>query len=163
MGYTTATIANAQEYQRILSTKRPLFILFVSEHCPACVAAGPMFDRIARQYPRVRSLVVDCAQTPRHPDVTGTPTLLIYLRGRLMEKLKGFGPETKQLGVVRSTFKRYSRRKVAKPPASPAAPLPSPPSSASPHAPGYRPPAAGGQAGSSPTPPGSGNPRSRQP
>ena len=89
MGYATATIANAQEYQRILNTKRPVFILFVSEHCPACVTAGPLFDRIARQYPRVRSLVVDCAKTPRHPDVTGTPTLLIYMRGTLMEKLKG--------------------------------------------------------------------------
>lgn len=159
MGYATATIANAQEYQRILNTKRPVFILFVSEHCPACVKAGPLFDRIARQYPRVRSLVVDCAKTPRHPDVTGTPTLLIYMRGTLMEKLKGFGPEPQQLSVVRRTFKHYSRRKVAKPLASPAALLPPPPSNATLHAPGSRPPRVDDRAGSSPVPPRFGNPR----
>lgn len=162
MGIATATIANAMDYRRALSTSRPVFMLFVSDHCPACACSGPLFELIAGKYPSVVSLVLDCAKTPRHPDVTGTPTLLIFLNGTLMEKFKGFGPEDQQAQFLEDTFKRYARRKGARAPASPAAPPPSPPSGASPHAPGYRPPSAGGRADSLPDRPGSGNPRSPQ-
>lgn len=163
MGIANATIANAEEYRRALNTSRPVFMLFISDHCPACSSSGPLFEQIASQYPSVVSLVLDCAQTPRHPDVTGTPTLLIFLNGTLMEKFKGFGPLDEQEQFVEDTFKRYARRKRAKPPASPAAPPPQPPSGASPHAPGYRPPLASGPTGSSPGQPGSDSPRSPRP
>lgn len=163
MEYATATIANAEEYQRVLSTSAPVFLLFVSQHCAACAGSAPLFERIAGKYPAVTSRVLDCAQTPRHPEVTGTPTLLIYLNGNLVEKLKGFGPEDQQPQRVEALFKRYALLQDAAAPASPAAPPPQPPSGASPHAPGYRPPPAGGRAGSLPDRPGSDNPRSRRP
>lgn len=163
MGIATATIANAEDYQRVLSTSRPVFLLFVSDKCPGCAMSGPLFQRIARKYRSVLSLVLDCAKTPRHPKVTGTPTLLIYLNGTLMETFEGFGPEDEQVQTIENAFMLYAPHKRAKPPASPAAPRPQPPSGASPHAPGYRPPRAGGRAGSSPTRPESGNPPSRQP
>lgn len=163
MGIATATIANAEDYRRVLSTSRPVFMLFISAHCPACGVAGPLFEQIAGKYRSVMSLVLDCAETPRHPEVTGTPTLLIFQNGTLMETFKGFGPEEQQAQFVEETFRRYARRKGAKSPASPAAPLPPPPSGASPHAPGHHPPLAGGRAGSSPDRPASGSPRSQQP
>ena len=163
MGIATATIATTDDYRRVQSSSRPVFMLFISAHCPACGVAGPLFEQIAAQYRSVVSLVLDCAKTPRHPQVTGTPTLLIFQNGTLMETFKGFGPEEQQAQFVEDTFKRYARRKAAITPASPAAPLPPPPSGASPHAPGYHPPPAGGRAGSSPGRPGSGNPRSRRP
>jgi thioredoxin 1 len=53
-------------------------------------------------------MVLDCAQTPRHPEVTGTPTGLIYLNGQLKEKLQGFGPLEDQAQVVEDTFARYA-------------------------------------------------------
>lgn len=163
MGIATATIATTDDYRRVLSSSRPVFMLFISAHCPACEVAGPLFEQIAAQYRSVVSLVLDCAKTPRHPQVTGTPTLLVFQNGTLMETFKGFGPEEQQAQFVEDTFRRYARRKAAITPASPAAPLPPPPSGASPHAPGYRPPQAGGRAGSSPGRPGSGSPRSRRP
>ena len=108
MGIATAVIANADDFQRALNTKHPVFLLFVSQHCPACADATPLFELIAGNYPWVVSLVLDTAQTPRHPEVKGTPTLLIYLDGKLMEILKGFGPEEDQANLVEQTFKRYA-------------------------------------------------------
>lgn len=109
MGTATRKIADAKDFQRILNTPRPVFILFVSEHCPACAESGPLFELAAWKHPWIVSLVVDCANTPRHPDVTGTPTLLIYWNGVLVEKLKGFGPLENQAQAVEATFKRYNR------------------------------------------------------
>lgn len=109
MGIATRKIADAKAFQRILNTPRPVFILFVSEHCPACGDSGPLFELAAWKHPWIVSLVVDCAHTPRHPDVTGTPTLLIYWDGVLKEKLKGFGRREDQAQVVEATFKRYNR------------------------------------------------------
>ncbi|MFL1504369.1 thioredoxin domain-containing protein [Pseudomonas sp. O64] len=108
MGITNATIANAEDYQRVLSTHHPVFLLFASQSCPACPDAVELFELIAARYPDVVSLVLDCANTPRHPEVGGTPTLLIYLNGQLQEKLKGFGVYEGQVKRLMRTFMRYA-------------------------------------------------------
>lgn len=163
MGVATSSISSAKAFERLLNTPRPAFILFVSEHCPACAQAGPLFELHAWRHPRIVSLVVDCAHTPRHPEVTGTPTLLIYLNGALVEKFKGFGPLEEQAPFVQDIFSRYDLSKGASALASLDAPPLQPRSNASLHVPGYRPPPAGGQAGSSPNLPGFDNPRSSLP
>ncbi|WEL65235.1 conjugal transfer protein TraF [Pseudomonas sp. CBSPGW29] len=69
MGIATAVIADAMAYQQVLKAHKTVFMLFVSQHCPACGEAGPLFERFARKYARtVKSLVLDTAQTPRHPE-----------------------------------------------------------------------------------------------
>jgi len=100
MGIATAVIADAMAYQQVLKAHKTVFMLFVSQHCPACGEAGPLFERFARKYARtVKSLVLDTAQTPRHPEVTGTPTLLVFQNGKMINKLKGFDEKT-----LRETF-----------------------------------------------------------
>ena len=163
MGIATWSIPSAKAFERLLNTPRPVFVLFVSEHCPACAQAGTLFEQAAWTHPWIVSVVLDCAHTPRHPDVTGTPTLLIYLKGSLVEKLKGFGPLEEQAQCVKEIFSRYDLSKGATALASLDAPPLQPPSNASPHAPDNPLPLAGGRAGSSPTPPGFDNPRSPQP
>lgn len=95
MGIATAVIADAKAYQQVLKAYKTVFMLFVSQHCPACGEAGPLFERIAGKYASsVKSLVLDTAQTPKHPEVTGTPTLLVFQNGEMVEKLKGFDEKT---------------------------------------------------------------------
>lgn len=159
MGAATRTISSAKDFQRVLNTPRPVFILFVSEHCPACASAVPLFEKVAWQHPWIVRMVLDCAHTPRHPDVTGTPTLLVYERGNRVELHKGFGPVEEQQQFVHALFMRFDRSKAAKPPGSPAALQPQPPLIASPHIPGYRPPQADDRAGSSAGQPAFDNPR----
>lgn len=159
MGVATRRISSAQGFNRVLNTPRPVFILFFSEHCPACAQACHLFEQTAWKHPWIVSLSLDCAHTPRHPDVTGTPTLLIYLKGAVVERLKGFGPVEEQEQCVKDIFSRYDLSKGASALASPCALPLQPRSNASLHAPGYRPPPAGGRAGSSPTPPRFDSPR----
>src|SRR5471030_1506480 len=117
MGIATAVIKNVEEYEHLLTSHETVFMLFVSQHCPACGEAGPLFERIAGKYAAsVKSLVLDTAQTPRHPDVTGTPTLLIFQDGEMVEKLKGF--DEKILGET------FAKTRIS-PPAS-TAPYPTP-------------------------------------
>lgn len=80
MGIATAVIADAEQYQQLLKTHRTVFMLFVSQHCPACGEAGPLFERIAGKYASsVKSLVLDTARTPeasrgyRHAYPAGFP------------------------------------------------------------------------------------------
>ncbi len=148
MGAATRKISSAEDFQRVLNTPRPVFILFVSEHCPACASATPLFESVAGRHPWIVSMVLDCAHTPRHPDVTGTPTLLIYERGARVELHKGLGPVEQQQQFVDGLFSRFDRSKAARPPASPAALQLQPPSIASPDAPDYRLPQADDRAGS---------------
>lgn len=109
MGIATAVIANAEDYERVLNTRKPVFMLFVSQHCPACGQAGQLFTRIAERHAEtIDSLLLDTALTPRHPEVSGTPTLLIFKRGKMVEKLMGFGPWEDQEHYVRDTFRRYA-------------------------------------------------------
>lgn len=129
MGIATAVIANAEDYQRVLNTQKPVFMLFVSQHCPACERAGPLFERIADGHAgAIDSLILDTAHTPRHPDVGGTPTLLIFKQGQLVEKHKGFGDWDDQEQYVQDIFKRYAPGEAnagVSPPAS-TAPCPAP-------------------------------------
>ncbi|WP_307392430.1 thioredoxin family protein [Pseudomonas cedrina] len=117
MGITTRKIASAKEFERLLRTPRPVFILFVSGQCHACATAGPLFEQTAWKHPWIVCVLLDCAHTPRHPDVTGTPTLLIYVNGELIDIFKGFGPHEEQAQFLEDLFRRYEHCKDAKTPA----------------------------------------------
>ncbi|MGY2403159.1 thioredoxin family protein [Pseudomonas sp. SDO5271_S396] len=110
MGIATAVIASAEDYQRALAEYPVLFLLFVSPHCPACREAGPLFERIARQNAeQVKSMILDTTQTLRHPEVTGTPTLLVFRNGQMIEKLKGFGVWEEHEHTINNLFKRHAK------------------------------------------------------
>jgi len=81
-------------YRKALKTWRPVILYFANEHCPACEWAGPIFRQIAEPYRlRANIYMLNTSQSPRHPNVTGTPTVLFYKNGRLIKKLKGIGTE----------------------------------------------------------------------
>lgn len=84
----------APVYRKALKTWRPVVLYFANEHCPACEWAGPIFRQTAEPYRhRANVYMLDTRQSPRHPLVTGTPTVLFYRNGKLLKKLKGIGTE----------------------------------------------------------------------
>ncbi|RBB99550.1 thioredoxin [Pseudomonas sp. MWU12-2115] len=89
------TISNlAPVYRKALKTWRPVILYFANEHCPACEWAGPVFREVAEPYRlRANIYMLNTREAPRHPLVTGTPTVLFYKNGKLMKKLKGIGTE----------------------------------------------------------------------
>jgi thioredoxin 1 len=71
-----------------------VILYFANEHCPACEWAGPIFRQIAEPYRhRANIYMLNTRESPRHPLVTGTPTVLFYKSGKLLKKLKGIGTE----------------------------------------------------------------------
>ena len=88
--------ALAPVYRKALKTWRPVILYFGNEYCPACGMAEPVFRQIAAPYKdQARIYVLNTSETPRHPDVTCTPTVLFYKEGKLLKKLKGIGkPDT---------------------------------------------------------------------
>jgi len=78
-------------YRKALKTWRPVILYFANDHCPACEWAGPVFREVAEPYRlRANIYMLNTRESPRHPLVTGTPTVLFYKNGKLMKKLKGF-------------------------------------------------------------------------
>jgi len=103
-------------YRKALKTWRPVILYFGSQHCPACETAGPVFRQIAEPYRHHAQIyMLNTSESPRHPDVTGTPTVLFYKEGKLLKKLKGIGTEqTLQEDFARHIGKvkpRYTARK----------------------------------------------------
>ncbi|WP_415769570.1 thioredoxin family protein [Pseudomonas sp. LB3P38] len=94
MSSTNTHAALAPVYQKALKTWRPVILYFGNEHCPACDWAEPVFRQVAERYRHHANIyVLNTSESPRHPDVTGTPTVLFYKEGKLLKKLKGIGTE----------------------------------------------------------------------
>lgn len=94
MDSTTPFAVLPATYRKALKTWRPVILYFANEHCPACEWAGSIFRQTAEPYRhRANVYMLDTRQSPRHPLVTGTPTVLFYKDGKLVKKLKGIGTE----------------------------------------------------------------------
>lgn len=104
MSASTPAATLAPVYRKALKTWRPVILYFANEHCPACEWAGPIFRQTAEPYRhRANVYMLDTSQSPRHPLVTGTPTVLFYRNGKLLKKLKGIGTEE----TLAEDFARY--------------------------------------------------------
>ncbi|QTD30894.1 thioredoxin family protein [Pseudomonas fluorescens] len=81
-------------YQKVLKARRLVVLYFFNQHCGACISSGPVFLEIAKPFrPWMDIFMLDTAQSCRHPDVKGTPTVLFYKEGVLLKKLEGIGTE----------------------------------------------------------------------
>ncbi|MCM2381086.1 thioredoxin domain-containing protein [Pseudomonas marginalis] len=118
MGIAKDIIACNEDYQSMLAAHSTVFMLFVSQTCPACASAVELFEPIAENYePTVKSVVLDTAKTPRLEQVTGTPTLVVHANGKIKEILKGFGPWETQEQTLKEVFSRYARQQAPDEPA----------------------------------------------
>jgi len=86
MNYVNAVVEDKAAFERELDTPLPVFVVFVSKGCAACKEALPRFVKVAgARKGKIKVLILDCANTPRHPNVKRVPTLLIYQNGNLMK------------------------------------------------------------------------------
>jgi thioredoxin 1 len=94
MNPSTSYAALPPSYRKALKTWRPVILYFANERCAACEWASPVFRQIAEPYRHRASIyMLNTSESPRHPQVTGTPTVLFYRHGKLLKKLKGIGSE----------------------------------------------------------------------
>ena len=108
----------AAVYRKALKTWRPVILYFGSQHCPACEMAGPIFRQIAEPYRHHAQIyMLNTGESPRHPEVTGTPTVLFYKDGKLLKKLKGIGTrETLEEDFKKHIGKLRPKQQIARKP-----------------------------------------------
>lgn len=102
-------VATSQDYRKALRTYRPVIMYFGHPSCYACEMAGPIFQKVARPYvDQADVYMLDTSKSPRHQEVTGTPTVLFFNNGKLVHKLKGFESKayleqvvTRHIGKIR--------------------------------------------------------------
>lgn len=95
MSYFNAVIEDKAAFERALDTPLTVFTLFASESCHACNEALPWFKEITEAHQnKIKVLILDCANTPRHPEVKRIPTLLIYQKGQLVRTVEGISEAT---------------------------------------------------------------------
>ncbi|MGF6113162.1 thioredoxin family protein [Pseudomonas sp. ADAK2] len=117
MTSNTPQTALAPTYRKALKTWRPVILYFGNQHCPACEEAGPVFRAIAEAFRhRADVYMLSTRESPRHPEVTGTPTVLFYKDGKLVKKLKGIGsPQSLAEDFVAHVGKVKPRQVARKP------------------------------------------------
>lgn len=117
MNPKTSPISLAPQYRRALKTYRPVVLYFGHPHCYACGFAGPIFLAAAEAYKdRAEFYMLNTADSPRHPKVSGTPTVLFYLNGKLLKKLKGFESAEALVAVFASLIGKARCKSVVRKP-----------------------------------------------
>lgn len=100
MGLANTVIDNPDEYSSLVKQHPLVFVLFVSEHCEACLGANKRFENIAANHTdSVKSMVLDTRQTPKIEALgdIGTPTLVVYQNGKEAGRFLGIGfPEDQE-------------------------------------------------------------------
>ncbi|RUQ45093.1 thioredoxin, partial [Corynebacterium pseudodiphtheriticum] len=106
MNYVNAVIEDKAAFERALDTPKPVFVVFISDRCAACRETMPGFMRISEPYKdQIKLLILDCANTPRHPQVGRIPMLLIYRDQALVQSIPGLSEQ-----ALESAFEAHTRR-----------------------------------------------------
>ena len=85
---------NDGNYQsEVVRADQPVLVDVWSPGCQPCVALAPTIKRLAAKYEgQVKVAHLDASQAPRTMGkirVRGTPTVLIYQKGRIVERIVG--------------------------------------------------------------------------
>lgn len=107
-------VTSQKDYRNALKTWRPVVFYFGHPHCYACGWADPLFCSVAETF-QDRAIIYKLSthESPRHPEVTGTPTVLFYKNGKLRRKLKGVGD---QASLTQTFAEHVGRTKPRRPP-----------------------------------------------
>ncbi|WP_144925741.1 MULTISPECIES: thioredoxin family protein [unclassified Pseudomonas] len=107
-------VASQKDYRKALKNWRPVIFYFGHPQCYACGWADPLFCGVADTF-QDRAVIYKLSthESPRHPEVTGTPTVLFYKGGKLCRKLKGIGDE---VSLAQVFAEHVGRTKPRRPP-----------------------------------------------
>lgn len=83
--------------REVLDFEGPVLVEFFSPNCGHCVRLAPVIDELAAQYAgRVKFVLIDIEHertVAAQQRVEGTPTILFYKRGRLVDRVVGALPK----------------------------------------------------------------------
>jgi thioredoxin 1 len=92
----------------VLTSEQPVLVDFWAEWCPPCKMLSPVIDDLAEEYKgRVKIGKVDTdsnRNTAMRFSISAIPTVLVFKKGQLVQRLQGFRPKKDFKSVLDSVL-----------------------------------------------------------
>lgn len=89
-------ITDADFKKEVLEEQKTTFVDFWAPWCGPCRMMAPVVEKISEKYPQVKFCKIDTQQNVEYAgkaNVTGIPCIIVYQKGKEVERLVGFRPE----------------------------------------------------------------------
>ncbi|MEZ4666449.1 MAG: thioredoxin [Anaerolineae bacterium] len=104
MNSKTLDVNQAEWASEVLGSTTPVLVDFWAEWCSPCKMVAPIVNQIAEEYEgRLRVVKLDADANPdilTQYGVMGLPTLMLFKRGQVIERITGFQPKDKLLSKL---------------------------------------------------------------
>lgn len=101
-------IKNAEEFYKLINSKKISIVDFSANWCPACIKMAPMFSYFSNIYTDIQFLRIDVdnlEEISATAEVNGMPTYVVYESGKMTGQ-RLMGPNSKDLdSLIKSVSK----------------------------------------------------------
>ena len=101
-------VSDADFKVKVLEADKPVLVDYWAEWCAPCRMIGPIVEKIADEYKDqllVMKMDVDAnPETPTNYGISGIPTLILFQKGNIVEKIVGAVPKSKIEAVIKKVL-----------------------------------------------------------
>ena len=94
--------------QEVLKSEKPVLVDFWAPWCGPCRAVGPVVEELAEAYKgRVKVGKINIDDNPKTATAYGVmsiPTLILFNKGAIMDKLIGLSPKERLEGLIKKAL-----------------------------------------------------------
>jgi thioredoxin 1 len=103
-----AQFTDANFEQEVLKSEKPVLVDFWAPWCGPCRAVGPVVEELAETYKgRVKVGKINIDDNPKTATAYGVmsiPTLILFNKGAIMDKLIGLSPKERLEGLIKKAL-----------------------------------------------------------
>jgi len=107
-GESLVQFTDANFEQEVLKSEKPVLVDFWAPWCGPCRAVGPVVEDLAEAYKgRVKVGKINIDDNPKTATTYGVmsiPTLILFNKGDMMDKLVGLSPKDRLEGLIKKAL-----------------------------------------------------------
>jgi thioredoxin 1 len=107
-GESLVQFTDANFEQEVLKSEKPVLVDFWAPWCGPCRAVGPVVEDLAEAYKgRVKVGKINIDDNPKTATAYGVmsiPTLILFNKGDIMDKLIGLSPKDRLEGLIKKAL-----------------------------------------------------------